>query len=73
MENGTAGQGEGRDPSGFLSELHGNAVTVKLNSGVVYKGMLSLRLCGEIYPVADESFRRASICRWIHEHRARED
>ncbi|KAH8198450.1 hypothetical protein TruAng_007382 [Truncatella angustata] len=40
MENGTAGQGEGRDPSGFLSQLHGNPVTVKLNSGVVYKGEL---------------------------------
>ncbi|KAK6071234.1 u6 snrna-associated sm-like protein lsm6 [Seiridium cupressi] len=40
MENGTASQGEGRDPSGFLSELHGNPVTVKLNSGVVYKGEL---------------------------------
>lgn len=40
MENGTQAQGEGRDPSGFLSELHGNPVTVKLNSGVVYKGRL---------------------------------
>ncbi|RYP04192.1 hypothetical protein DL765_010275 [Monosporascus sp. GIB2] len=40
MENGTvaAAQGEGRDPSGFLSEIIGNPVTVKLNSGVVYKG-----------------------------------
>ncbi|RYP60575.1 hypothetical protein DL769_008063 [Monosporascus sp. CRB-8-3] len=35
MENGTvaAAQGEGRDPSGFLSEIIGNPVTVKLNSG----------------------------------------
>ncbi|RYP23385.1 hypothetical protein DL770_002922 [Monosporascus sp. CRB-9-2] len=42
MENGTvaAAQGEGRDPSGFLSEIIGNPVTVKLNSGVVYKGEL---------------------------------
>jgi U6 snRNA-associated Sm-like protein LSm6 len=37
MENGTA-QGEGKDPSGFLSEIIGAPVTVKLNSGVVYKG-----------------------------------
>lgn len=30
---------EGRDPSGFLSEIIGAPVTVKLNSGIVYKGM----------------------------------
>lgn len=35
--NGTA-QGEGKDPSGFLGEIIGSPVTVKLNSGVVYKG-----------------------------------
>jgi U6 snRNA-associated Sm-like protein LSm6 len=39
MENGNLNQGEGKDPSAFLSEIIGNAVTVKLNSGVVYKGM----------------------------------
>ena len=39
MENG-AGP-EGRDPSGFLSEIIGAPVTVKLNSGVVYKGTAS--------------------------------
>jgi len=39
MENGTFTQGEGKDPSGFLSEIIGNPVTVKLNSGVVYKGL----------------------------------
>jgi len=38
MENGTSTQGEGKDPSGFLSEIIGSQVTVKLNSGVVYKG-----------------------------------
>ncbi|KAI0385912.1 like-Sm domain-containing protein [Hypomontagnella monticulosa] len=38
MENGTTTQGEGKDPSGFLSDIIGNPVTVKLNSGVVYKG-----------------------------------
>jgi len=35
MENGNA---SGRDPSGFLSHSIGSRVTVKLNSGVVYKG-----------------------------------
>ncbi|CRK26940.1 hypothetical protein BN1708_000725, partial [Verticillium longisporum] len=42
MENGnpSAPQGEGKDPSSFLSDIIGNAVTVKLNSGVVYKGEL---------------------------------
>jgi hypothetical protein len=38
MENGATSQAEGRDPSGFLSEIIGAPVTVKLNSGVVYKG-----------------------------------
>lgn len=38
MENGSISQGEGKDPSSFLSEIIGNPVTVKLNSGVVYKG-----------------------------------
>ncbi|KAK3487260.1 hypothetical protein B0T13DRAFT_407302 [Neurospora crassa] len=40
MENGATSQSEGKDPSGFLSEIIGNPVTVKLNSGVVYKGEL---------------------------------
>ncbi|KAF1824346.1 like-Sm ribonucleo protein, partial [Dissoconium aciculare CBS 342.82] len=30
----------GRDPSGFLNEILHRPVTVKLNSGVVYKGEL---------------------------------
>lgn len=38
MENGGVGQSEGKDPSSFLSQILGNPVTVKLNSGVVYKG-----------------------------------
>lgn len=38
MENGNISQGEGKDPSSFLSDIIGNPVTVKLNSGVVYKG-----------------------------------
>jgi hypothetical protein len=54
MENG-APQNEGRDPSGFLSQIIGNAVTVKLNSGVVYKGewnrgLLDLSLPPGSYP-----------------------
>lgn len=36
MENGAS---DAKDPSGFLSEIIGAPVTVKLNSGVVYKGM----------------------------------
>ncbi len=44
MENGAL---EARDPSGFLSEILGAPVTVKLNSGVVYKGQsLSLHQNG---------------------------
>lgn len=39
MENG---ENEARDPSGFLSAIIGAPVTVKLNSGLVYKGMLLL-------------------------------
>ena len=39
MENGAGA--EGTDPSGFLSEIIGSPVTVKLNSGVVYKGSSS--------------------------------
>ncbi|KAM7197659.1 Like-Sm (LSM) domain containing protein [Naviculisporaceae sp. PSN 640] len=40
MENGAISQAEGKDPAGFLSDIIGNPVTVKLNSGVVYKGEL---------------------------------
>ncbi|KAK0812179.1 U4/U6-U5 snRNP complex subunit lsm6 [Friedmanniomyces endolithicus] len=34
------GAADSRDPSGFLSEIIGAPVTVKLNSGVTYKGEL---------------------------------
>jgi hypothetical protein len=34
---------DSRDPSGFLSEIIGAPVTVKLNSGIVYKGMQGRR------------------------------
>lgn len=37
MENGPSS--EGKDPSAFLSEIIGAPVIVKLNSGVVYKGI----------------------------------
>ncbi|KAI4719937.1 hypothetical protein E4T48_03795 [Aureobasidium sp. EXF-10727] len=36
----TSSINEARDPSGFLSEIIGAPVTVKLNSGVVYRGEL---------------------------------
>jgi U6 snRNA-associated Sm-like protein LSm6 len=35
MENGAS---DNKDPSGFLSEIIGAPVTVKLNSSVVYRG-----------------------------------
>ncbi|KAK0516295.1 hypothetical protein JMJ35_000898 [Cladonia borealis] len=38
MENGAS---DSKDPSGFLSEIIGAPVTVKLNSSIVYKGLLS--------------------------------
>jgi hypothetical protein len=38
---------DARDPSGFLSEIIGAPVTVKLNSGVVYKGESRLVYSGE--------------------------
>jgi hypothetical protein len=41
MENG---DNEARDPSGFLSAIIGAPVTVKLNSGVVYKGVCLQKL-----------------------------
>lgn len=37
MENGSSP--EGKDPSAFLSEIIGAPVVVKLNSGVVFKGI----------------------------------
>lgn len=45
--NNTAGVSDSRDPSGFLSDIIGAPVTVKLNSGVVYKGQpdIPARLC----------------------------
>jgi hypothetical protein len=39
LENGEEEAGDGRDPSGFLSEIIGAPVTVKLNSGIIFKGV----------------------------------
>ena len=46
MENGAVL--EGRDPSSFLQEIIGAPVTVKLNSGVVYKGK-TVQVAGGLY------------------------
>ena len=46
MENGAPS--DGKDPSGFLSEITGAPVTVKLNSGVVYKGRSCFLGAGEL-------------------------
>lgn len=46
MENGTSS--EGKDPSSFLGEIIGAPVSVKLNSGVVYKGpSISIQMQGK--------------------------
>jgi U6 snRNA-associated Sm-like protein LSm6 len=44
MDSGNTVHGDGKDPSSFLSEIIGAPVTVKLNSGVVYKGTVARRL-----------------------------
>lgn len=41
VENGDDNTADSNDPSGFLSEIIGADVTVKLNSGIVYKGRCS--------------------------------
>lgn len=45
MESSAAS--EGKDPSAFLGEIIGAPVTVKLNSGVIYKGFSKLILSRE--------------------------
>jgi len=55
------------DPSAFLSEIIGVPVTVKLNSGVVYKGMRDSEV---IWLPTYSNCRRAPICGRIHEHRS---
>ncbi|CAD6504085.1 BgTH12-05825 [Blumeria graminis f. sp. triticale] len=70
MENGQLAQSGGNDPSVFLSEIIGNSVTVKLNSGVVYKGELvaidgymniSLEKCEEHVEGAKKSYGDAFV------------
>ena len=79
MENGNLPQKGGTDPSSFLSDIIGNPVTVKLNSGVVYKGedtTTSPRFPALTThpPLADSDIRRRAAVRgWIHEHCAGED
>jgi hypothetical protein len=61
MENGNISQGEGKDPSSFLSDIIGNPVTVKLNSGVVYKGeSLSFPILRSQMEVTIPRFSRSS-------------
>lgn len=48
LENGDSSAA--RDPSGFLSTVFGAPVTVKLNSGVVYKGSPPSSLAASPWP-----------------------
>ena len=52
MENGAPS--DGKDPSAFLSEIIGVPVTVKLNSGVVYKGRLHFNPSLYVFPLTLE-------------------
>jgi len=40
MENGNVTQAEDKGPQAFIAEITGNPVTVKLNSGAIFKGEL---------------------------------
>lgn len=67
MENGSSS--EGKDPSAFLSEIIGAPVIVKLNSGVVYKGIcwaIPLSLLNII--IYWHLNRRATVSWWLYEH-----
>lgn len=68
MENGAGS--EGRDPSSFLQEIIGAPVTVKLNSGVVYKGEVCLAHKLIANAKLSLSDRRTTVCRWLYEHRS---
>lgn len=70
MENGSS---EAKDPSSFLTEIIGAPVTVKLNSGIVYKGSSESKIMYIIVIWTDRGNRRASISGWVHEHRAGAD
>ena len=57
MENGAT---DSKDPSGFLSEILGAPVTVKLNASVVYKGRFVSCVDGKVEP---NPFREQGYCR----------
>lgn len=66
MENGNISQGEGKDPSSFLSDIIGNPVTVKLNSGVVYKGeSSSTEIAPKRYLGHSLTITQASFSLWM--------
>lgn len=70
-ENGLAvPQGEGKDPSSFLSNIIGCPVIVKLNSGVIYKGKkpMNNKFSFSLPPFDDHSRKYASA-RLIHRPR----
>lgn len=50
------GANDARDPSGFLSEIIGAPVTVKLNSGVVYRGRFKRTSTQVMAPLVLTSF-----------------
>lgn len=58
MENGNAT--EGKDPSTFLSEIAGAPVTVKLNSGVVYRGTIRTKIFWAIWRSLTKIVEKAS-------------
>lgn len=66
MENGA--DSEARDPSGFLSQIIGAPVIVKLNSGIVFKGENLRTLDAVICLTSPLFYRGASIRRWLYEH-----
>ena len=59
MENGSTS--DSKDPSGFLSDIIGAPVTVKLNSSVVYKGRVfsKLRFVGIVPNCSSKGFSLA--------------
>ena len=85
-ENGSGGPtaaaaaDDNKGPSGFLTEIIGAPITVKLNSGVEYRGLhndISPTVFGEA-PLTDVfsfffSNRGTTVSGWIHEHCFGED
>lgn len=56
------GATDNRDPSGFLSEIINRPVTVKLNSGVVYKGAFGFVVRADTSHTDNGMRRRATVC-----------